>query len=1013
MAENTNRVRLDEGNLFIGCGGTGFEVVRRLKQQLLENAKDEKILSTVGFLVLDTVPFNKKDRTPLESSEYLDMSDGRISTRGLVGVDSILRKSGRDVLKDWWYDWPDPPDIKNGAGQRPPLGRLAFYASFRRIEKMINDKIGQINSYRDRIRQTTNVNAKYDINAYVISSLAGGTGCGTFIDVGILLNHLLMAGGGTQEPEVLAYLLGGHIFQKKNAIRAMMNTAGSFYEISYFYEGEARKVSYPEDIDLTVGVQGTDTINRIFKRIIFFDDVNEKGLIPENPDSMYETMSNSLFPLALGTAGAQIAEGLVNSFDPIDKDHLISSIGCRVIEFPEDDIKNYFSWKTGARILNDFFLQNPTEKEKSTHVNEAILQLHLDEEGLQRNEIQDRLLYGLNSGYDNYGLTIFPSTYKEQLPNYDNSDEAVLNAFISQNNDLLGKIRKHMESRIQTMLNEYDLSKIIEEKFKGKGLVAALSLLHHINSKMNSFINELTEEKNNLEKNTENVLENLKGELNKDVNRFLGVRKWRNYFFKIGIGDFNSYYENRFEVSKREVAIMFINEFKNKKITSLIKQYENLEGYIRDYVESVNSRINNWKINRNATLLKNPVVEEFLSVEEIEKIYDVTVDENLSITTTDKKFTLAPLLNAAKDSLIEAQSKKDVEAVFKSNAEYFNNWIENDLDFTSALQLIYPGKGSKFSERAKGKIKLAFTRMFDALSLWWNIDEAREKPTQFLAVFVGPKEEGGTSAGINKKWIDLIKNQIDTAGNNFGVNVNNIGIAQRPERYFIALAACSSIGLKALSRFEDYSRQLSTYFAERYNKKKKYSDYNPIFIDRAIESYTGAEIYKDIIRIPELIVNALGFGTLKSIGYLQNWVIAFTEKPNDIVNFNTYATNLKTKEGFLKGLGKENDEELLKELEEINYIYVFPHRTQTEDLREAIRYIDKADAVYKALDKEVDTVVIKFRRRGDPSLKEDTISKARKKVEEIKERVLSKDDPDVKRFWLVLSNELLNLKNKS
>lgn len=1025
MQEINNRNELErkaDGNLFIGCGGTGFEVVRRLKRQLLEDVKDESILKSVGFLVFDAEPFDLRPRDPIENSEYIDLSNGRLITSSLIGKDSTLRQ-GRDLLKDWWYEnWTNPPVIKDGAGQRPPLGRLAFYAMAGSIAAKITEKINDINNFIVRIKATREVRPQYLINAHIISSLAGGTGRGIFLDIGILTNYLLTRDGGISAPDVFAYLLNGRIFSKLGAQRAVLNTAASFYELFYFYEGKAREVVYPIEntLSLTIGVQNqTGAINPIFKRIIFFDDINSKGLAANNPDIIYEIMSHTLFPLTLDVAGGHLTSDVVNNFTPVDIDHLISSMGCRVVKFPEREIENYFFMRSATKILNDFFLQNPDEGYKKQSVTNAIAALKIDEEGLQRNQIQDRLLQKEDST-NNYGLSISFDDYKQMLPNYSNSDIAVLESFIDDNNKRIKGLRVSMENRVEDILKETsnDLNRIVEAEFDNKGIVAALSLLHGIKDKMDSFINQLSEEKEDLEKSMENVIENLKQELEGYVNRFLGASKWRNYFRHVGMIEFNDYYKNRLEIEKREVAIKFINDFKEKLLKNLIKKYEDLKRDLESYYQNINARLNNWKTHYNANFLGNPVIDKFLSAEEIEKLYELTVDENLNSTSTEKKFTLNPVLNSIIRDLKKAQGMKDVDSIFREQIlDFFSDWIRNNLDFFNSLQILYPGKSNELSDEAKTKIEETFTRMIDGLALWWNIDTARAMVDKYNFAFVGPQDTtaGSTSNQISSKWLNLIQDVLSTLTTTLKARVSTYGIPQKPERYFVALLACSSVKINSLIGFNTYTNALEKYIEDIYIKQLPYNTCPPVFIDRRIESYAASRIMtEEESSIPSFVVKAVGYGILRSIGYGQNWLIAFSEKPRNILENTKYSLDLKSKEDFMKGVEKESIEETLKELEGVNYIYTFPFRYRSEDLREAINYMSKVEALKSDVIKEIEILEIKFERikDQDPYFKEETIKKTMRRIDELKKLVMEGEDVEAKKFWLKLENELKALFEK-
>ena len=187
--------------LMIGLGGTGKEVLLRLRRLIVEEFGTLENLPCIQFLHLDTDQtsnaqhqYDKADDPLFDKIKFQPME--RVS----LGIDGGCSKYLANInaypnIREWFQTKgkiKDLGDLGDGAGQMRMASRLGFYDNYSDIESGLSQADRRLSSerVRDRINE---IGFKFDpslMNIYVVTSLAGGTGSGTFLDTGFLLKTM-------------------------------------------------------------------------------------------------------------------------------------------------------------------------------------------------------------------------------------------------------------------------------------------------------------------------------------------------------------------------------------------------------------------------------------------------------------------------------------------------------------------------------------------------------------------------------------------------------------------------------------------------------------------------------------------------------------------------------------------------------------------------------------------------------------------------------------------------------
>jgi hypothetical protein len=228
--------------LVIGLGDAGLRILRRTCATLAERFGSLAALPQLRFLYLDTDPeavrqaTAEADGAPLRRSEVLLAPLHRPS--------HYLKAQAKTRL-DTWFDLKmlyRIPRSACSAGLRA-LGRLAFADNYRVIAQRLREELRECTrpqTLAEAARQT-GLGMRMDRpRVYVVTSLAGGTGSGMFLDLAYAVRSLLRQ-LGYEHPEVVGVLLlpglaeGGAARPGAGAaVAAAGNAYAALAELSHF-----------------------------------------------------------------------------------------------------------------------------------------------------------------------------------------------------------------------------------------------------------------------------------------------------------------------------------------------------------------------------------------------------------------------------------------------------------------------------------------------------------------------------------------------------------------------------------------------------------------------------------------------------------------------------------------------------------------------------------------------------------------------------------------------------------
>lgn len=208
--------------LIIGLGGTGSDIVSRIEKEYRE--KGERI----GFAIFDT------DANELRKIKNAGFSGALVQTSENLTVGEYLN-SDPDAGEIWFpvHTTINRKTLTEGAGQVRAISRLAFEAMLRAGGmEVLHQEI-------DNLYRLNSEDLKQSLRIVIVSSLAGGTGSGLILPMGMYLRNYLIETYQQYSSIIRGFFIMPEIFNRvsknpseRNSLQA--NTYAAMRELNAF-----------------------------------------------------------------------------------------------------------------------------------------------------------------------------------------------------------------------------------------------------------------------------------------------------------------------------------------------------------------------------------------------------------------------------------------------------------------------------------------------------------------------------------------------------------------------------------------------------------------------------------------------------------------------------------------------------------------------------------------------------------------------------------------------------------
>jgi BMFP domain-containing protein YqiC len=433
MPDNTQAQQADGGGrglqtqhpvMIFGLGGTGKQVLLNFRRMYYERY-GETHPPYMGHLWVDT-----DSRTTLLDGQEMDFLmkevDFEASEKVEVGLQAAKIKTVYDQPNNYphIFSWFDKELTRlgiptDGAAGIRSFGRLAFFQNYERImdsSRQLYSKISDINTYRETlINQGINVDNSQP-EAWLIFSVAGGTGNGMFLDFAFALRN--------QWPNILirSIILLPSVFSNDKTDRCYANAYSALMELEHYTYGNNFPIAWTQSMYQQGGTRQGPVFDNIFLidnapassagqisledknalcRMIAEwlyiehsggDDVNGLVSVFRQAYSNASTARNDVFRHSYPTAGVAFEEEFSRRY---------SSFGLSKLYIPIDRVTSAVQY----RLAKDFLTFWTAKRPIPANLDELLANDYLQQAGINNTKSKRDFLRALETGGTGNRLT--------------------------------------------------------------------------------------------------------------------------------------------------------------------------------------------------------------------------------------------------------------------------------------------------------------------------------------------------------------------------------------------------------------------------------------------------------------------------------------------------------------------------------------------------------------------------------------------------------------------------------
>lgn len=234
--------------LLVGLGGTGGDVLLRIRRRFYEKFGNLEEFPIVSYLWIDT-DRSEKHILAKEVEQFARFTPAErlvCMVKDTAAIVNRLDLPEHQNIRDWWYPGLSKlGEVVDGAGQIRPYSRLAFYKNYTQIRdgvaharSRVRDPLNHDRMANSPVLKRLGVLPDVDFaaptNVYLVASIAGGTGSGMLLDVAFLLKEMLGSSS------VMAHLVFPGHFGVITSERMKANAYALLKELNYYQYGDVQ-----------------------------------------------------------------------------------------------------------------------------------------------------------------------------------------------------------------------------------------------------------------------------------------------------------------------------------------------------------------------------------------------------------------------------------------------------------------------------------------------------------------------------------------------------------------------------------------------------------------------------------------------------------------------------------------------------------------------------------------------------------------------------------------------------
>ena len=553
--------------LYIGLGGTGMTSLLHTKKMFTDTYGTPPPM--IGFLGIDTDGGAYKRELESKTGEKVRLKE---SEQFPIQVEDALPIY--EINKERFMWLPEEnlgalTSMKLGAGQVRSNGRFALTVNYDKLKNKVISSLNEISKAEFAQSADYELLGGADPEIHMVFSLAGGTGCGTFLNMAYLIKEVApkckLIGYGVL-PDVFEAMSQTTMAKvKPNAFGAIqdldwlmhLNIGKEPFELKYLKTEQAVKV-------------------RPFNSFVFIDNKNRDGDTYDHVDKLAEMVS-----LALVTSAGALSAANASVNDNLEK----------IIREGDMNVENKLAWAAGMGASEIVFrgedLSRIYQIKASNYIIENLLNTCTDTDSIVNNWIDSpEVNIRENNGFDNltdYLLAKQPKFPMTQI----NDSETALAETLSYVESVMPKDEELQAKCVEKQNAVRDeFHKLITEQINRQcGVGTVEKVILGLESQIDIMLGEMRSERDALTDKAPRLEQGLKAVVN-------DLTEYGRKFFKTKSKEEEKQNEAmtaalqlaicRREIKRRETAIQFYTFMKN-----LLMEESNHTTDIRKKLEGV------------------------------------------------------------------------------------------------------------------------------------------------------------------------------------------------------------------------------------------------------------------------------------------------------------------------------------------------------------------------------------------------------------------------------------------
>lgn len=337
----------------IGLGGTGKEILIKVRRMIVESYGSLDSLPIVSFLHIDTEQNAKVSEPQVVLKQDISLRPAEQVWTKVEDAKAILNKlSAYEYLAEWFPNQLKGTDsILAGAGQIRALGKFAFTLNYQAIKTSFNNAKARIVGHEKFMLDRWGVQLDKGINIFVVCSLSGGTGSGLVLDMAYNLRDWIPP---SELPQSSAYLVLPGAFSGLGD-RVVANAYAALIELNHYSRRTTRfETQYSTSPSDRITSQSSQDVQFNFCYLV--GNSNDKVTF-SSLNSVLEMVAQNIF-LDFNSGFSQYKKLVRDNIrkqwaspDSLGYPQNFISFGLSGIQFPVQRVLNACAFRLAGRLL--------------------------------------------------------------------------------------------------------------------------------------------------------------------------------------------------------------------------------------------------------------------------------------------------------------------------------------------------------------------------------------------------------------------------------------------------------------------------------------------------------------------------------------------------------------------------------------------------------------------------------------------------------------------------------------